>query len=196
MKQPNYQPRDREAWQHWLQENHHQSHGIWLITFKKSSGKQTFTQSEAIEDALCFGWIDSQPAKLDEERTMLYFSPRKPGSGWSKLNKERIAKMQAANLMQSAGLEKIATAQQDGSWSKLDSLDALEIPDDLDAAFQKYPQARQNFKAFPPSTQRGILEWVIQAKRAQTRAKRIEETAKLASQNQRANQWPRPKGTV
>ena len=193
MKEPNYQPRDRQEWRTWLQENHQQTDGIWLITFKKSSGKQIFNQSEAIEEALCFGWIDSQPAKLDDERTMLYFSPRKAGSGWSKLNKERIAKMVEADLMQPSGLEKITIAKQDGSWAKLDAVEALEIPPDLDAAFQDYPNSRQNFKAFPPSAQRGILEWIIQAKRDTTRSKRVQETAQLASKNQRANQWPKPK---
>lgn len=193
MKQPNYQPRDRQDWRNWLQAHHQQAQGVWLITFKKSSGKQVLNQNDAIEEALCFGWIDSQPSKLDDERTMLYFSPRKARSGWSKLNKERIQKMLAADQMQPAGLEKIAIAKQDGSWSKLDAVEALEIPPDLDTAFQRYPGSRENFQAFPPSTQRGILEWIIQAKRDTTRAKRIEETAQLASQNQRANQWPRPK---
>ena len=188
---PSFQAPSRAAWRIWLENNHNASTGVWLIIFKKSSGKQVLSFDEAIEEALCFGWIDSKPAKLDSERTMLWFSPRKPGSGWSGLNKSRIEKMSAAGLMQKSGLDKIEAAKQDGSWSMLDAVEALEIPPDLAAAFETYPNSRQNFDGFPRSAKRGILEWITQAKREMTRAKRIEETAKLASQNKRANQWPR-----
>lgn len=185
------QPKNREAWRQWLEHHHHQSSGIWLIIFKKSSGKQVFSFDEAIADALCFGWIDSKPAKLDDERTKLWFTPRKPGSGWSRLNKSRIEAMMVAGLMQQPGLDKINAAKEDGSWFKLDAVEALEIPNDLAAAFESYPNSRENFDAFPPSAKRGILEWITQAKRAQTRVKRIDETARLAAENKRANQWPR-----
>jgi uncharacterized protein YdeI (YjbR/CyaY-like superfamily) len=120
---------------------------------------------------------------------MLWFSPRKPGSGWSKPNKERIEKMIAVGRMAPAGLEKINAAKSDGSWTLLDAVEALEIPPDLETALAAYPQARTNFDAFPRSAKRAILEWIMQAKRPETRAKRVGETARLAEENIRANQW-------
>jgi uncharacterized protein YdeI (YjbR/CyaY-like superfamily) len=123
---------------------------------------------------------------------MLWMSPRKPGSGWSKPNKERIERLMAAGLMTPAGLQKIEASKEDGSWTKLDAVEELEIPPDLETAFDSYSSARQNFEAFPRSVKRAVLEWIIQAKRPETRAKRVGETARLAEDNIRANQW-RPK---
>lgn len=183
------QIKSRTQWRTWLEKNHTQDEGIWLVTFKKHTGDKYVSYDEVVEEAICFGWIDSLPRKLDEERTMLWLAPRKPGSGWSKLNKERVEKMMAAGLMTPAGLEKIEVAKQDGSWSALDAIEALEIPPDLEAAFAAYSTARQNFEAFPRSVKRSILEWIATAKRPTTRVKRIEETARLAEENIRANQW-------
>lgn len=184
-----FQPLNRAEWRQWLQENQGREKGIWLVTYKKSSGKPRVEYDEAVEEALCFGWVDSKANKLDEERSMLWFAPRKARTGWSKPNKERIEKMLAAGLMAPAGLEKVEAAKQDGSWSKLDGVEALEIPADLRLALDSNPPAAANWEAFPRSTKRGILEWIVQAKRPETRAKRVEETARLAAQNLRANQW-------
>jgi uncharacterized protein YdeI (YjbR/CyaY-like superfamily) len=184
-------PKSRAEWRAWLAQNQAKTEGVWLISYKKATGKSRLDYNEAVEEALCFGWIDSKPNKLDEERSMLWFAPRKAGSGWSRLNKERVERMMAAGLMTPAGLEKIEAAKQDGSWQILDAVEALEIPPDLETAFAAYPSARQHFEAFPRSVKRGILEWISSAKRPQTRAKRIEETARLAEQNIRANQWRR-----
>jgi uncharacterized protein YdeI (YjbR/CyaY-like superfamily) len=181
--------RSRADWRTWLQQNHERKVGIWLITFKKASGKIHLPYNDAVEEALCFGWIDSVPGKVDELRTKLWFSPRKPGTGWSKANKERVQRLMATNQIQSAGLQKIETAKNDGSWAKLDAVEALEIPPDLLAAFDQHPGSAENFAAFPRSAKRGILEWILQAKKPGTRQKRIEETARLASKNERANQW-------
>lgn len=183
------QPADRVAWRAWLKDNHDSSNGVWLVLYKKATGKQTFTFAEAGEEGLCFGWIDSLPRAVDDERSMLYFAPRKKGSGWSRVNKERIKRMIAADQMTAAGYRKIEAAKQDGSWSKLDAIENLEIPDDLAAAFKLHPKSAAYFDAFPRSVKRGILEWISNAKREATRAKRIEETARLAAQNERANQW-------
>jgi uncharacterized protein YdeI (YjbR/CyaY-like superfamily) len=172
-----------------LAENHLRDEGIWLISYKKATGKQYFDYNDAVEEALCFGWIDSKPNKLDDERSMLWFAPRKVGTGWSRPNKERIERMLASGLMEQAGLEMIEAAKADGSWSSLDAIENLEIPPDLAGAFARHPQSAENFEAFPRSAKRGILEWIHTAKRAPTRAKRIEETASLAAQNIRANQW-------
>jgi uncharacterized protein YdeI (YjbR/CyaY-like superfamily) len=182
-------PQTRAEWRAWLEQNHTRAEGVWLISYKKATGKSRFEYEEAVEEALCFGWIDSKPNKLDEERSMLWFAPRKPGTGWSKINKQRVEKMIAAGLMAPAGLARVETAKQDSSWSALDAVEALEIPPDLEQALSMYESARQHFDAFPRSVKRGILEWIANAKKPETRAKRVEETARLAAENQRANQW-------
>lgn len=120
---------------------------------------------------------------------MVWFAPRKPRTGWSKLNKERVERLLTQGLMMPAGLAKIEAAKQDGSWNALDAIEALEIPADLESALNEYAAAKQNFEAFPRSVKRGILEWIASAKKPETRAKRIQETARLADQNLRANQW-------
>jgi uncharacterized protein YdeI (YjbR/CyaY-like superfamily) len=184
-----FEAQTRAEWRAWLLQHHQQPTGIWLITYKKESGKPHLSYDEAVEEALCFGWIDSKPNKLDQERTMLWFAPRKSGTGWSGPNKQRIERAIANGLMMPAGLAKIEAAKQDGSWSKLDAVEALEIPDDLAVALNAHPPATENFQAFPRSVKRGILEWILNAKTAPTRSKRILETATLAAQNLRANQW-------
>ncbi len=179
----------RADWRAWLTDHHTQLGGIWLVRYKKAVGKPTLTYHDIVQEALCFGWIDSLPRKLDAERTMLYVAPRKPGSGWSRVNKAHIERMVAQGLMTPAGQAKIDAAQADGSWTALDAIENLEVPDDLAAAFDGYPGAAAYWDAFPRSVKRGILEWIASAKRPPTRAKRIDETARLAQQGERANQW-------
>ncbi|MGG6293215.1 YdeI/OmpD-associated family protein [Leptolyngbya sp. AN02str] len=194
MKEPpanSVHPQSRAEWRAWLAENHTRTEGVWLISYKKATGKPRFEYDEAVEEALCFGWIDSKPNSLDEERSLLWFAPRKRGTGWSKPNKERVERLLAAGLMAEAGMAKVEAAKQDGSWTALDAIEALEIPPDLAEALAAYPPAQQNFEAFPRSVKRGILEWIATAKKPETRAKRIDETARLAAENQRANQWNR-----
>jgi uncharacterized protein YdeI (YjbR/CyaY-like superfamily) len=183
----------RAAWRTWLTRNHTRSGGVWAVTLRKSvalPGTHVSAQ-DLNEECLCFGWIDSKPGKVDDLRSALLCTPRKPGSGWSKLNKDRLERLLAAGLVAPPGLAGIDAAKADGSWAKLDAVDALAVPDDLRAALREHPPAEGNFDAFPPSARRGILEWITQAKRGDTRATRIEETARLAAQNVRANQWPR-----
>jgi uncharacterized protein YdeI (YjbR/CyaY-like superfamily) len=182
-------PLTRAEWRAWLEANHTRPNGVWLVSYKKATGKPSFPYAEAVEEALCFGWIDSKPNKLDDERTMLWFAPRKAGTGWSRPNKERVERMIAAGLMMPAGQAKIDAAQVDGSWTALDAIENLEIPPDLEAALAAYPAARAHFEAFPRSVKRGILEWIANAKTDATRAKRVAETARLAQENRRANQW-------
>ncbi|QDL55646.1 YdeI/OmpD-associated family protein [Rhodoferax aquaticus] len=186
---PSTHPLSREEWRAWLQQNHALATGVWLVSFKKATGKPRIEYDEAVTEALCFGWVDSKPNKLDDERTVLWFAPRKPGSGWSRPNKRRIEQMVQAGRMAEAGLRKVEQAKLDGSWSKLDAVENLEVPDDLHSALTALPDALKNFEAFPRSAKRGILEWIGNAKTATTRSKRINETALLASQNLRANQW-------
>ncbi|MCA9864650.1 MAG: YdeI/OmpD-associated family protein, partial [Thermomicrobiales bacterium] len=195
MEQPpdSVHPGTRREWRDWLAANHTRSQGIWLISYRKSAGLPSMTHEESVEEALCFGWVDSRPRKLDAERTMLWFAPRKPGSGWARTNKQRVERLLAAGSMAPAGLAAVESAKADGSWTKLDAVEDLVVPPDLAAALAEHPPAVANFDAFPKSARRGILEWLVQAKTAPTRAKRVEETARLAQRNERANQWkPKP----
>jgi uncharacterized protein YdeI (YjbR/CyaY-like superfamily) len=182
-------PLSRAEWREWLRENHTRSSGVWLVSFKKGTGKSRFDYNDSVEEALCFGWVDSKPNKLDEERSMLWFAPRKSKTGWSRPNKERVERLVKAGLMQPGGLAKVEQAKADGSWSLLDAVEELQVPQDLLEALARLPPAEQNFLNFPRSAKRGILEWVLQAKRPETRSARILETARLAQLNQRANQW-------
>jgi uncharacterized protein YdeI (YjbR/CyaY-like superfamily) len=182
-------PLTRAEWRAWLAANHERPYGVWLITFKKATGEPRVEYDEAVEEALCFGWVDSKPAKLDDRRSMLWFAPRKPKTGWSAPNKARVAKMTAAKLMHPSGLAKINAAKSDGSWTKLDDVEKLIVPDDLRQMIDAHPPAATHFESFPRSVKRGILEWILQAKKPETRAKRILETATLAARNERANQW-------
>lgn len=189
MKLPSVHAETRAAWRAWLEVNHTQTEGVWLVTYKKATGKPYLSYDEMVSEALAFGWIDSVPRKLDDARTMLYFAPRKVGSGWSKPNKERVERLIASGQMTAAGLAKVEAAKRDGSWAALDGVERLELPGDLIAALRQNTDAEANFGAFPRSVKRGILEWILNAKRPETRAKRILETATLAAKNERANQW-------
>lgn len=182
-------PTPRADWRKWLEENQSRTEGVWFVSYKKASGKPRVSYEEAVEEALCFGWIDSKGNKLDDERSMLWFAPRKAKTGWSMLNKERVKKLIKANMMLPAGLAKVKAAKKDGSWNALDASHALEVPSDLANAFSKNETARWYFEAFPPSVKRAILQWISNAKRPETRAKRIDETVTKAEENIRANQW-------
>jgi uncharacterized protein YdeI (YjbR/CyaY-like superfamily) len=182
-------PTTRAEWRAWLMAHHTRAEGVWLVSYKKATGKPRVEYEDAVEEAIAFGWIDSKANKLDDQCSLLWFSPRKPKTGWSRPNKERVERLLAADLMQPAGQAKIDAAISDGSWAKLDGVEALEIPADLQAALASYESAADNFAAFPRSAKRGILEWILNAKRPETRAKRVAETALLANSNQRANQW-------
>ena len=182
-------PKSRAEWRQWLEKNHTRNEGVWLIRYKKATGKPRVDYDESVEEALCFGWIDSKGNKLDDKRSMLWFAPRKAGTGWSKLNKERVARLIQAKRLAPAGLAKINAAKKDRSWNALDAVEALEIPSDLEEAFSKNETARGYFEAFPRSAKRAILEWISSAKKSETRAKRIEEIVTKAEQNIRANQW-------
>ena len=185
-------PKSVKEWRAWLEENHGRAEGIWFVNYKKATGKPRLEYDEAVEEALCFGWVDSKSNALDEERSMLWFAPRREGSGWSKPNKERVERLIADGRMAPAGLAKIEAAKRDGSWTALDAIEALEIPADLQEALDSYESAGRHFEAFPPSVKKNILTWIATAKMPETRAKRIAETARLAQENVRANQW-RPK---
>jgi len=170
---PHHQVTDRADWRQWLAANHATSSGIWLVTFKPSSGKPRPAYDEIVEEALCFGWIDSTTGTVDAERTRQLLTPRKRGSPWSAVNKKRIERLLAGGQMAEAGLAKIAAAKADGSWTLYDPIEALEVPPDLGAALDRDQAARQGFDAFSASNKKQLLWWVASAKRDATRADRI-----------------------
>jgi len=182
-----YHPRDRQQWREWLQNNHDTSSGIWFIYYRKASGKVRVSYDDAVEEALCFGWIDSLPRKLDDQRSKLLFTPRKPKSVWSRLNKQRVEKLIEQSLITEAGLKKIEAAQQDGSWNKLDEAEALKIPLDLAEVLKTNKPAGKYFNLFSSSTKKAILGWIANAMRPETRSKRIEKTTAMAAENKRVN---------
>lgn len=186
---PRVEPTSRQHWRDWLAANHASAGSVWLVLPKKGSGLPGPSLAEAVDEALCFGWIDSLPRKLDDKRSLLLMSRRKPGSNWSAVNKAKIEALLAVGLIQPAGLAAIEAAKADGSWTALDAVEALEVPPDFAEALDAMPPARANWDAFPRSARRGILEWILNAKTAPTRRKRIAETAENAARNIRANQW-------
>jgi len=186
---PRFQAETRTQWRRWLAAHHDSESGVWLVTWKKASGQPILSYDEAVSEALAFGWIDSVGGKMDHDRTMLYFSPRRPGSSWSRPNKLRVDQLRREGQMTAAGEAVIAVSEANGGWSRLDDVEDLVVPPDLDEAFAAYAGSRDNWDRFPPSARRGILEWIVQAKRPETRQKRINQTAESAARNVRANQW-------
>ena len=175
----------RAGWRAWLKANHASSPGIWLVTWKKASGKPVLDYNAIVEEALCFGWIDSKALRVDDERTKLLLTPRKPGSGWSRPNKERIERMEKARKMTAAGRKLIDAAKADGSWTRLDDVENLVVPDDLARAFRRRKGSKRQWEELPRSAKRAALEWIVTAKKPDTRAKRIEETARLTAEGKR-----------
>lgn len=182
----------RESWRAWLGEHATTSPGIWLVTFKKGFGPYV-PYDDIVEEALCFGWVDSQPRALDDARSSRLMTPRRPGSSWSRVNKERVQRLTDAGQMAPAGLEAVHRAHADGSWAALDEVEQLMEPADLRTALDSRPEARSHWDGFPRSTKRAILEWISTAKTDSTRARRIAQTVDEAAAGRRANQWRQPK---
>ncbi len=188
---PEVEVRSRAELRAWLATNHSRSGGVWLVTYKVSSPERYVPYAEIVEECLCFGWVDSLPRAKDDARTMLWIAPRKPGSSWSRANKERVAQLEAAGLMAEAGHQAVNLSRADGGWTRLDTVDALEVPEDLAAALDALPGARGNWDAFPRSVRRRTLEWIVNAKRTATRETRIAEAARLSAENVRPLEWRR-----
>ena len=186
---PSVHAEDRATWRAWLEANHASVTGAWLVSWRRGHGPAV-PYEEAVEEALCFGWIDSSGGNIDERRSKQYFAPRKPRSGWAATNKARVERLIAAGLMTPAGLAAIERAKENGSWTLLDDVEKGVVPDDLRAALAELPPATANFEAFPKSTKRMLLERVAQARRPETRAARIHEIATRAACNERAFEQP------
>ena len=182
-------PKTRYTWRKWLEKNHSTSPGVWMIYYKKETGKRKFDMADAVEEALCFGWIDSTAQKLDDERTMQKFTPRKPKSVWSKINKQRIEKLIEQKLMTPAGISKIKEARKNGSWDTLNNSDFHaennSLPVELKNAFSKSKKALENFQAFPLSYRKRFLFWIDSAKTPGTKAARIKQTLLMAAANKK-----------
>lgn len=170
-------------WREWLHDNHNSSSGVYLIFFKVDHENQSMRWEEAVKVALCYGWIDSTVKSLGNGKRRQRFSPRNPKSVWSALNKKYIVELEAENLMHKSGLDTIKTAKQNGSWTALDDVENGIIPEDLQIAFKTNSQALENYNNFAPSYRKSYLYWLNQAKRDETRQKRIAEIIKLCDAN-------------
>jgi uncharacterized protein YdeI (YjbR/CyaY-like superfamily) len=178
----------RAEWRAWLKAHHATSKGVWAVYYKKSSPGPSPDYEELVLEALCFGWIDSIARRVDDQRTKLYFCPRKKGSVWAATNKARIEQLLAQGLMTRAGQAVIDQAKADGSWNSLDESESLSEPPDLVKAFRAYPGSGAQWKAFPPGVRKQLIYWLTSAKKPETRARRIDEIARLAQQGIRANE--------
>lgn len=178
----------RAEWRDWLAEHYASCGGVWLVTWKKGRGPY-LSYDDIVDEAVCFGWVDSLPRTLDADRSQRLVTPRKPASNWSRVNKARVERLSDAGLMHAAGLAVVEAAKRDGSWSALDEVEELREPDDLRAALDSAPIARTCWDKFPRSTRRAILEWIGNAKTAETRNVRISRTVEDAAHGKRANQW-------
>ena len=183
---PHVNADDRVTWRAWLEANHAIAGGAWLVTWRPSSGRAGLAYEAAVEEALCFGWVDSTGGRVDDERGRLYFAPRKPRSAWAATNKARVERLSREGRMAPAGLAAIERAKANGSWEILDAVERLEVPGDLAAALDALPPAAANFAAFPPSARKQMLGWVAVARRPDTRASRIARIAEAAVDNERA----------
>ena len=181
---------DRAEWRAWLRANHATSAGVWLIYWKTAGGPGRLSYAEAVEEALCFGWIDSRPGRVNDTRTKITMTPRKPGSAWSAVNKARIERLHAAGMMMPAGQAKIDAGKRDGSWDLYDQIEHLTPPDDLAAALTQDEAAAKGFGAFGPSRRKAILLWVATAKQPATRARRIAVIVENALAGRSPLDWP------
>ena len=184
-----FSPTSRQDWRQWLEANHRSKPAVWLVQYKKNAKMPTISWSEAVDEALCFGWIDSVRKSLDEEKFIQFFSKRKPRSTWSKVNKEKIQRFIAEGLMTEAGYKSIEIAKQNGSWTILDEVEELIIPEDLNNACTIQTGSKDFFLSLSKSGQKAILQWLVLAKLAETRQKRINEIAELAAQKLKPKQF-------
>ena len=180
-----FYPTSRTDWRKWLETNHLSKQAVWLVFYNKSSGRKSISWSEAVDEALCFGWIDSKKIKVDVETSHQFFSKRKPNSTWSKINKAKVEQLIGSGLMTAAGHICIETAKQNGSWIILDEVEELIIPEDLNAEFRVNPASKEFFLSLSRTGRKSILQWLVLAKRPETRKKRIVEIIECAAQKQK-----------
>jgi uncharacterized protein YdeI (YjbR/CyaY-like superfamily) len=182
---PLVQPEDRAAWRAWLEVNHASVPGAWLVMWRPRTGRGGLDYEAAIEEALCFGWVDGTAGRVDDQRGKLYFAPRKPRSGWAATNKARVVRLLASGRMHAAGIAAVERAKANGAWELYDSVERLEVPEDLAAALAARPPAAANFGAFPPSVRKQALASLALARRPETRSTRIRRIVDAAAADER-----------
>jgi uncharacterized protein YdeI (YjbR/CyaY-like superfamily) len=182
-------PTSQADWRQWLQDNHRSKQSVWLVCYKKKANIPTIAWSDAVDEALCFGWIDSVRKTIDDDSFIQFFSRRKPNGTWSKINKEKIKQLIDAQLMTETGYESIEKAKQNGSWTILDDVEELTIPEDLELEFDRHLGSKDFFLSLSKSVRKAILQWLVLAKRPETRQNRINEIAELAAQRRKPKQF-------
>lgn len=182
-------PNDKKDWRDWLELNHNKKEAVWLIFYKKKSPNYNLSWSESVDEALCFGWIDSTKKAIDNEKYRQYFCKRKSKSNWSKINKDKVKTLMDLGLMKEAGYKTIEVAKENGSWTILDEVEALVIPEDLKSAFKKYKVSMEHFNSLSKSVKKQLLYWIVSAKRDETRQKRIQQIVEDAGQNMKPKQF-------
>ncbi len=180
-----FQPASLAAWSAWLAEHHADTPGVWLVTHKQSSGLAAFDYEDAIIEALRWGWVDSTQRGIDEQRSMMWYAPRRPGSVWTRRNKVRVAALEAAGRMEPAGQQAVDAARASGMWTLMDEVEDLVVPADLAAALDALPGARDHWESFPPSARKQALAWIVLAKLPETRAKRVADVADRSAHGER-----------
>lgn len=183
---PIFHAESREQWRAWLDANHQSVRGVWLCSWKSRTGRPACPYPEAVEEALCFGWIDSTVNILDDDRALQLMTPRKPKSSWTRLNRQRVADMEAAGAMTDAGRAAVDVAKANGYWTIMDSVEDLIEPDELTAALDADAAARAAWDTFPPSARKQMLWWIVSGAKPETRTRRIEAIAEAASRGERA----------
>ncbi|MCS4224694.1 YdeI family protein [Sphingobacterium sp. BIGb0165] len=178
-----YYPQSQTDWRQWLDENHLSRQSVWLVFYTKKSNVPSLSWSEAVDEALCFGWIDSTRKTIDDISFIQFFTKRKPKSNWSKINKEKVQQLSESGRMTKVGLECVEVAKQNASWILLDEIEELIIPNDLEIAFEKHNGSKDYFLSLSKSTRKIILGWIILVKKPETRQKRIVEVVESAALN-------------
>jgi len=174
-----------DAWSAWLAAHHGDTAGVWLVSPRREADR-AFGYEAAVVEALRWGWVDSPQRPVDEQRSMMWFAPRRRGSVWTRRNKQRVARLEAEGRMEPAGAAAVVAARANGMWTLMDDVEDLVVPDDLATAFDGHPGSRETWEAFPPSARKEMLAWIALAKRPETRAARVAETATRAARGERS----------
>jgi uncharacterized protein YdeI (YjbR/CyaY-like superfamily) len=183
---PIYHAETRAQWRAWLAANHDSVPGVWLCSWRGPVSLPVCPYPDAVEEAICFGWIDSTVNALDERRTLQLMTPRRPKSGWTRLNRQRVERMESAGLMTAPRRRAVEVAQQNGWWTLSDSVEDLVEPEDLAKSLDADAAARAHWNSFPPSARKAMLWWVVTAAKAETRTRRIETIVARAADGERA----------
>ena len=178
---PMVHPETLADWHRWLAAHHDRGSGVWVVSWKRATGRPAVGYEELVCEALAWGWIDSTAGTVDAERSRLWFAPRKPTSGWARPNKRRVERLLAEGRMQPAGQAALDTAHANGSWTLLDDVEDLVEPPDLTAALDARPGARAAWEAWPPSVKKVVLTALVQARKQETRAARVARYADVAA---------------